>query len=183
MGRQKLLLPYGRATVIEHIVGQVLDSQVDETIVVTGRHHEDVSRLVANLPVVVARNPDPTRGMLSSVRCGLASVIREAAAVLVALGDQPGISSTVIDHLIMGYAGSGKQIAVPLFEGRRGHPLLFSTRFREEIESRYDGSGLRGLLAAHPGEILEVPVAEPAVLWDIDTPEDYARRIGPIGPI
>lgn len=175
MGRQKLLLPYAGTTLIEHIVLQVFESRVDETVIVSGCDHDAVSREIAHLGAVVIRNPDPARGMISSVRCGLEAINPAADAALVTLGDLPGVRSAIIDLLIDEFQRSGKKIACPVFEGCRGHPLLFSTCYREEVMIGYSDTGLRGLPAAHPDEVAEVVVVEPAILEDVDTPEDYER--------
>jgi molybdenum cofactor cytidylyltransferase len=113
--------------------------------------------------------------MLQSVRCGLTALSQEATAVLVALGDQPAISGDVIAKLVGAYRNSDRGIAVPTCGGKRGHPLLFSTRYRDEVLTQHDGRGLRGLLEAHPDDVLEVIVDEFSVLADIDLPEEYER--------
>ena len=61
--------------------------------------------------------------------------------------------------------------------GKRGHPILLSTRYRDEIMTSFDDSGLRGLLQSHPDDIFELSVPTPAVLSDIDRPEDYRRAL------
>jgi molybdenum cofactor cytidylyltransferase len=64
---------------------------------------------------------------------------------------------------------------VPVYHGKRGHPLLFSARYSQEILTRYDGEGLRGLLRAHPEDIFELPAPSDSVLSDMDYPQDYLR--------
>jgi len=82
--------------------------------------------------------------MLYSVRCGLTAVPEQSEAVLVALGDQPGITAGVVAELIASFHATGRAIVVPTYKGRRGHPLLFATHYRSEILTRYEGRGLRG---------------------------------------
>ena len=85
MGAQKLLLPYGGKTVIQHIVDQLLDSRLDEVFVVAGNDKEKISQQLAERPVHIMTNPDPQAEMLSSVRCGLQALPQPCQAVLVAL--------------------------------------------------------------------------------------------------
>jgi molybdenum cofactor cytidylyltransferase len=177
MGTQKLLLPFGSVTVVETIVDELSASAVDEIVVVVGHEGERVARVLADRPVKVVANADYADGMLSSVRCGLASLPPDCDAVLIALGDQPEISRRLVDKMIDTFAGSEKGILVPVHEGRRGHPLLFSAGYIDEIMSQYDDEGLRGLLHAHPDEVNELDVPTDAVLADMDYPEDYAKTL------
>ena len=179
MGTQKLLLPFGSTTVVGHIVGQLLNSAVDKAFVVTGHDADTVAGALAALRarITIVHNPEYRSGMLSSVRCGLRALPPEARGVLIALGDQPAINASLVNDLIQAFAKRAKGIVVPAYEGRRGHPLLFATRYSDEILTLYGDTGLRGLLHAHPDDVLEVSASTPAVVSDMDFPEDYRREI------
>ena len=127
--------------------------------------------------VRVVSNPDYRTGMLSSVRCGLRALPAQCEAILVALGDQPGISRGLVDQMIHSFNRVDKGIVVPCFRGKRGHPIVFSERFRDEIMTQYDSVGLRSLLQAHPEDVFELDVLAPAALSDMDYPEDYRREL------
>jgi molybdenum cofactor cytidylyltransferase len=128
-------------------------------------------------------NPDGDGDMLSSVRCGLRAIPQECDGVLVALGDQPAVTAELICRMIAAFlaagpaAPAGGRIVVPAYEGKRGHPTLFSACYRQEVLTAFDGAGLRGLLAAHPAEVIDLPAPGPAVLSDMDCPEDYRREL------
>ncbi len=122
-------------------------------------------------------NHDYKSGMFSSVRCGLTALGQECRAVMVALGDQPSVTSELIDQMVRSFAATQKRILVPFYDGRRGHPVLFSANYRDEILTQYDDVGLRGLLQAHPDEVFELSVSSSAVLSDMDCPEDYQREL------
>lgn len=177
MGGQKLLLPLAGGTVISHIVGQLLASPVDQTIVVAGRDAAGVADALSGLKVMLVINPEPEGDMLSSVRCGLRVLPEKCQAVLVALGDQPSITAGLIGGMIAAFCAGGRGIVVPVYGGKSGHPVLFSRRYCPEILSQYDQVGLGGLLAAHAGDLLELPVADSSVLEDMDYPEDYRREL------
>ena len=177
MGVQKLLLPFGGKTVVTHIVDQILASAVDEIHVVVGHEGRRVSRELSDRHVSVVTNPNYKLGMLSSVRCGLAALGQQCRAVLVALGDQPSVTSKLIDRMVQSFAATEKQILVPVYDGKRGHPVLFSAGYRDEILTQYGDVGLRGLLHAHPDEVFELSVPSSAVLSDMDWPEDYRREL------
>jgi len=177
MGVQKLLLPFGGKTVIGHIVDQILAGDVNRTYVVVGHQGERVRRELSERNVTIVSNPDYESGMLSSVRCGLAVLPSECRAVLVALGDQPSVTSKLIDQMTRSFGETDKGILVPVYEGGRGHPVLLLHRYRDEILTCYDNVGLRGLLHAHPDDVFELSVSTSAVLSDMDCPQDYRREL------
>jgi molybdenum cofactor cytidylyltransferase len=177
MGSQKLLLPFGSKTVIAHIVDQILAASIDRVYVVVGHRKKQIESELSGRPVLIVNNPDYESGMLSSVRCGLRAVDKKCQAILVALGDQPSVTTALVDQMVQSFATTEKQILVPLYQGRRGHPILFSMIFRDEILADYDEVGLRGLLQAHSDDIFEMNVSSPAVLSDMDFPADYQREL------
>jgi len=177
MGVQKLLLPFGGKTVISHIVDQLLGSAVDKIFVVTGHQPERISGELSGRPVCIVNNADYESGMLSSVRCGLHALPERCRTVLVAIGDQPSISTGLVDLMIRSFAAAEKNILVPCYDGRRGHPILFAAMYREEILTHYDDVGLRGLLHAYPDDVLELTVSTSCVLSDMDYPDDYRREL------
>ena len=177
MGVQKLLLPFGGKTVIAHIVDQIIESTVDETYVVVGHEGERVSRELSDRRISIVVNSEYESGMLSSVRCGLIALPQECRAVLVALGDQPSLTTKLLDQMVRSFKETEKKILVPIHNGRRGHPVMFSLGYRDEILTRYDDVGLRGLLNAHPDDVFDLSVSTSSVLLDMDYPPDYQREL------
>jgi molybdenum cofactor cytidylyltransferase len=176
MGTQKVLLPFRGATILEHIVDQLLKSRTNAVYVVVGYRGDRIRAALAGRPVSIVDNPDHDAGMLSSVRCGVKALPEECEAFGVALGDQPRVTTTLFDQLLDAFTSSERGIVVPLHDGRRGHPIVVAARYRPEILDRYDGVGLRGLLRAHPDDVFELPVPQAWVLSDMDLPEDYERE-------
>lgn len=177
MGCQKLLLPFAKTTVIAHVVDRLLHSELDGVLVVVGHEGDRISDELSGRRVTIVTNPDYKLGMLSSVRCGLRAIPRQCDKVLVALGDQPAITAELVNQMVRSSSTTEKGILVPVYRGKHGHPILFSTRFRDEILTSFDDSGLRGLLQAHPDDIFELAVSTPTVLSDIDSPDDYRRAL------
>jgi molybdenum cofactor cytidylyltransferase len=81
----------------------------------------------------------------------------------------------VVARLLQAFQTAGRGIVVPTSNGRRGHPLLVSLRYCDEILTCYEAVGLRGLLQAHPEEVHEVEVGTARILEDVDTPLDFKR--------
>jgi molybdenum cofactor cytidylyltransferase len=175
MGTQKLLLPWGAKTVIEHIVDKLLASRIDQVLVITGRDHARLALTLANAPVTLVHNNRYAQGMLSSVRCGLRALPETCHGVLVALGDQPTLETPTVDRLLDQFSPHAG-IVLPVYQGKQGHPLLFSRTYIPEILAQYEDTGLRGLLQVHDQAIQEVTVDSPTILQDIDTPDDNREQ-------
>ena len=100
MGSQKLLLPFGQNTIIGTVIDNVLNSSVENVMVVLGANQEKVRDAIGNLPVRFCYNKEHEKGMLSSVICGIRALPQEAVAALIFLGDQPGIPPAVTNKVI-----------------------------------------------------------------------------------
>jgi molybdenum cofactor cytidylyltransferase len=180
MGRPKLLLPYGDRTIIETVVQNVVSSRADRVVVVLGGYRREIEEKIRGFAVKRVINRRYQEGMLSSVRRGLSALPPSARAAAFILADQPEVASSVIDLMIEAYRREKKGIVLPVYRKKRGHPLLIDLKYRREIESLSPDIGLRGLLREHRDDILEVRVSSPAVLKDIDNPDDYGRVRGTI---
>lgn len=178
MGQQKLLLPIGELTLIEHVVDQVMRGGVESCVVVTGMDHDRIKPLVEDLGALTVVNPHSLEGgMLSSVRCGLAHANPVSKGYLVCLGDLPGISSNSVKRMLKKIEHDHPEILSPVYQGKRGHPLYIQAGFKDEIMERYDEVGLRGLLSAHAELVTEFECSNEDVLVDLDTPADYENWI------
>lgn len=177
MGKPKLLLPFGEKTMIETIVATVVSSKVEQTLVILGSDREKTEEKIKDYPIKIVYNRDFRSGMLSSVQCGFKSLPGETRAVLVVLGDQPKISTTVINKLIDAYKSSGKGIVLPVYKKERGHPVLIDVKYGEEVENLSPEVGLRGTVYNHPEDILEVEVETLSIFQDIDYMEDYKKEL------
>ena len=175
MGTQKLLLPLGGKPVVVRIVDELLGSRVERILVVVGRDSEQLCEALNGRAVQFIENPDPASDMLGSVRCGLRNLPAKSEAALIVIGDQPGISSELVDEMIHCFREGKGKIVVPVCERRRGHPVLFSTQFRDDVLSHYGNDGLRGFIDAHSAEVHGLAVSPAAILEDMDTPADYRR--------
>jgi molybdenum cofactor cytidylyltransferase len=182
MGTQKLLLPFGDTTVAGTVVRTAETSRVDRVIVVIGADRDRVRAELergrsAEPPqtakLVFAVNEDYLSGMLSSIQTGFKSLPPDAEAAVVMLGDQPFLPAEVVDAVVAAYREGGAGIVIPVFRGRRGHPVLVATKYRDEVLGLDPSDGLRQLMRAHPGDIREVEVDDANILRDLDTPEEY----------
>lgn len=176
-GAFKPLLRWGKRTVIGACVESLRQSRVDEIIVVLGHREAEIRPVLAGSGVQYAINADYKQGMITSVKTGLAQLSSQSSAVLIALVDQPMVTSGIIDQLVDAFEKGEKKIVVPVCEGKHGHPIILSRELEEEVMLLDDASsaGLRGVIDAHRDELLEVPISSTAVIEDIDHPGDYER--------
>ena len=179
MGQAKLLLPWQGKPILEHVLDQLLHSQVDEIILVLGHEAKQMREKIPAQGIKIAINPDYQEGMSASLRQGLMIIDEKAEAFLVVLGDQPGISKEIINQLIQAFhrPRHPKGIILPTYRGIRGHPVLFSSQYRQEVLKLKGDVGGRQILADHPEDILGVEMDTDDVLQDIDTPEDYQKHL------
>ncbi|HKJ00166.1 MAG TPA: nucleotidyltransferase family protein [bacterium] len=176
----KLLLPFRGRSVIENMVDVLLASRLDEVVVVLGHQADQVRPRLEGRPVRIVENPDFREGMGSSLKVGLHNVSLQARGVMVCLTDQPLLEPADVDRLIAAFEATAQQeegkqdIVVPFHQGQRGNPILFSARYREEVQAtRGPIAGCRGIVQRYPEAILAVEMDTDHILRDLDTPEDY----------
>ena len=177
MGFPKMLLPFRGTTIVGQVIENILNSQVDETVVVLGADGDEIKKVILNFPVRYCINEDYKEGMLSSVKCGFRMLPRDFDAVLVFPGDQPMVKPEITDRVISAYRKGDKGIVVPFYGKKRGHPLLIGSRYREDVMNLDLEKGLRSLMQKYPGDVLEVGTDSPEILKDIDDQEDYLTEL------
>lgn len=178
MGELKQLMPFGQSTIVEQAVDNLLGSAVNEVIVVVGYKAEDVIKAIAAKPIKLAINPDYEQGMSTSIIAGLNLVHGRVQGVMLALGDQPLVNSQTIDRLIEEFYNHDKGIAVPTYQGRRGHPIIFAIKYKEQMLKLRGDVGGRQIIEDHPGDVLEVAVNSESIVADFDTTDDYQAYVG-----
>lgn len=182
-GAQKLLAPFGGSTVIRAVVDTLRGSAVEQLVVVVGPGAEAIRVAIGGHPVTWAENSTPERGMSSSITAGLAALAPNVGAALVVLGDQPTLSAPVVDRLVAAWRTGAGPIVAPRYRGLRGNPVLFDRALFALLGALEGDRGARDVIAADPGLVSLVDVAEPPPL-DLDTPADYdellRRRVGRI---
>lgn len=171
-GAQKLLAPYGGSTVVRTVVDTVRAAGVDYVVVVGGPGGDAVRASVGGAPVTWVENPAPERGLSSSVATGIGVLPSNVGAVLMVLGDQPTVSVQVVQQVVTAWRHGGGPVVAPRYRGLRGNPVLFDSTLFESLAALEGEHGARDLIAADPGRVTMVDVAEPPPM-DIDTPGDY----------
>lgn len=177
MGFPKMLLPFRGATMLENVIANVSESLVETTLVVVGAEKDKLIEVIKKTTATYCYNDNYKEGMLSSVKCGFRNVSLDIKFVLVFQGDQPLITSDVINSLIEAYKSSGKGIVIPAYNGKRGHPLLIDVKYRGEVDKLDKSDGLRSLAYLFSEDVLVVETECPGILRDFDTYEEYINEI------
>ncbi len=179
MGRPKALLTVDGTTFLERIVDVAASAGLAPLRVVVGEHGPAVEAACPDLAPLLVTNPDPSRGQLSSLQTALLALGAEApAAVAVFLVDHPLVRRTSVGAIVAAFRATGHGIVVPTLGSRRGHPVLFARALFPALLAAPLERGARAVLEARPDEVLEVPVDDPGILVDIDTPAELERHVG-----
>ncbi len=173
MGKPKQLMPFGKSTILEQAIDNLLSSKINEVIVVLGHRAEDMIKAIATRPVKIAINPVYHQGMSTSIVTGLNLIDDRTQAVMLVLADQPLVDSKIINRLIEEFCKHNKGIIVPVYQGRKGHPVIFSIKYKKELLGLTGDTGGKQIINQHPDDILKVAVGSESINIDIDTMNDY----------
>jgi molybdenum cofactor cytidylyltransferase len=172
MGTPKQLLPLGGRPLLEHVVAAACGSRLEQVVVILGADHELIRQRVDWGRARVMVNPDHALGMSSSLRTGLAALDSDVASAVVILGDQPGISSELVDRILDVHAACLRPAAALRVHGLLQPPVALRRELWAEVTALSGDTGARGFLRAHP-ELVAPLDADAEHLADIDTPDDW----------
>jgi len=172
MGVQKVLLPLQGRTLVGRAVDAAVRSKATRTLVVVGHEAARVREAIAAEPVTVVDNPDHVAGMSGSLRAGLRAA-GEVDAALVLLGDQPFVTSALLDRLIDRFSETGAPAVRPVVGGRPANPVLLGAALFPEIMAQRGDVGGREILERREDQVSLVEVDDPRTVADIDTVQDY----------
>jgi len=176
MGQQKMLLPWGRTTVIGRVVTTLLKVGIQDIHLVTGGSHIELENHLKGYKIDFIYNKDYSNGeMLTSIQVGLRGVGVETEAVLVVLGDQPQIEAYIVQAIVDRYLSIHHKIIVPSYNLHRGHPWLIEKSYWKEILDLMPPHTLRDFLSKHNEDIDYITVDSLSVLQDLDTQNDYNK--------
>ena len=178
MGEPKQLLPFGGSTIIETVIDNLLGSKLSEVIVVVGHEAEKIQAHIQHKPVKIVFNPNYQEGMLTSAQHGVGSISASADAFAMTLVDLPLITPDLVDMVIDAYVQAEGGIAVPSYNYRRGHPVIFDRPYADDILGLdRDSGGVRSLFKRYADDIHYVTVDTDRILTDIDYRTDYEEAL------
>lgn len=175
LGPPKQLLPFRDTTMLGWVVGQAQQAaRLDEVVVVLGRAADQVREQVNLGTARVVENPIFGEGCSSSYRAGIGILNSESAAIMIILGDMPGITPEIINRLADEWREQQAPIALCLYQGRKGHPMIFARDMFPQLVDLHGDKAAWKLVDANSAVVQEVHFSLPFP-DDINTPEDFER--------
>jgi len=176
MGKVKLTLPLGDRQLIEWVLQAVKLTPLDKYFLVVRPEDKDIIKIGKAWGAEIVLNPDFRKGMSTSIKKALLKInTQEAEGFFLILGDQPLITSKIINKLIKSFSSGKREIVVPYFKDKRGNPVLFDICWKDELMAVTGDVGGRVLIKAHPEKVKRVNVSDETILFDIDQEKDYLK--------
>ncbi len=178
MGTPKQLLPWGKTFILQQVIDNAAASRLGKILLVLGSRADEIaSKITLSPKTSIVINHHFKDGMGSSVKCGVKNAPADSEAFMLLLGDQPFITPAIIDLVLDDYQNNNRGIVIPVYHGKRGHPVIFDAKYQQELLA-IAAQGARVVVNNHSPDILEVHLDAPEILTDIDTPQDYQKAIG-----
>ena len=178
MGSPKALLAYQGRPFLEHLLDVTALPQIGVRRVVLGADAEPIAKAVRLNPDEIVINANWKQGQLSSIQAGLRSLPPGTDGMLLCLIDHPLISKELVQELIEQFYNTKRLVVLPVYEGRRGHPVIFSAALYDELLRAPLETGARSVVWAHAANVEEVRTNEEGCVLNLNDPETLRKGIG-----
>ena len=176
MGQQKMLMPWGKTTVLGKVIVAIQQAGIEDILVVTGGARDEVEKIIAQYEIRTVHNENfASEEMLTSIQIGLRRQEAQSEATLICLGDQPQVEERSVRSVCDSFRGNSSSIVVPSYQMRRGHPWLVARELWGEVLRMHAPESMRDFLNNHKNDIFYVEIDTPSILLDLDTPADYLK--------
>jgi len=176
MGKVKLTLPLGDKQLIEWVLQAAKLTPLDKYFLVVRPGDKDIIKIGKAWGAEIVLNPDFRKGMSTSIKKALLKInTQEAEGFFLILGDQPLITSKIINKLIKSFSSGKGEIVVPYFKDKRGNPVLFDICWKDELMAVTGDVGGRVLIKANPEKVKRVDISDEVILFDVDQEKDYLK--------
>jgi len=176
MGKVKLTLPLGDKQLIEWVLQAVKLTPLDKYFLVIRPEDKEIIKIGKKWGAEIVFNPECKSGMSTSIRKALSLIPSEGVeGFFLILGDQPLITSKIINKLIQSFSPGKREIVVPYYKNRRGNPVLFDIYWKDELMAVTGDVGGRVLIKAHPEKVKRVNISNETIIFDIDQEKDYLK--------
>ena len=173
LGHDKLLLDLGGIPMLQRTVSTYTKAtKVGDILLVVGPQQKPAWQWLASLRVHVVENPDPSKGMITSVRVGLSSPWAKGKDFLLTPADIPFVKPETVDKLIVDFRTRSRDIVIPTYRGLGGHPGVYAAALQREFFLHGDANGTKEVLMRHRDRTLRISVPDPDVCFDVDTEAD-----------
>ena len=172
-GGGKLFQPVQGIPIIERVVAAFLKAKrVHDLVVVHPPGEQDAYSWLRSVNVHLAENPDPSGGMITSIRVGLRSTWAHERNFLIHPGDVPFVPPEIIDRIVQTFMARSAKIVLPAYRGLGGHPGMYAAALANDFFLHGEQQGAREILVRYQSELVRLNVPEPDICFDIDTEED-----------
>ena len=178
MGAPKALLSYQGRPFLEHLLDVARHPKIGVRRIVLGADAEPVAKEVNLSSDEIVINEEWEKGQLSSIHAALRSLPAQTDGIILLLIDHPLISAVLVGELIDSFYDSGKSIVLPVYEGRRGHPVIFSSALYQELMNAPLETGARSVVWAHAGNVQVVQTNEEGCVLDLNDPDTLRKALG-----
>ncbi|HXM97639.1 MAG TPA: nucleotidyltransferase family protein [Candidatus Dormibacteraeota bacterium] len=175
MGSPKALLPYQGRPFLDHLLEITRHPKIGVRRVVLGPHAESIARETKLAADEIVINQDWQKGQLSSIHAALRSLPSDVDGILLCLIDHPLISGDLITELIQAFYSTNAAVVLPVFQGKRGHPVIFSAKTFDELLAAPLHEGARTVVWAHANDLVQVATTEEGCVLNLNDPETLAR--------
>lgn len=186
MGRSKALLDADGSPFLQRVIGTLTGGGARDIIVVVRDEEGEEAALARSAGARVLQNPAPDHpnlgGPISSVRIGLRALAPDIAGALIHPVDHPRVRASTVRALIEAFRAAGAPVTAPVCQDRRGHPVLFASEVFEDLLDSSLAGGARSVVHRHQARRVLVPVHDPGISDDLDTPEAYDAAFSPGTP-
>lgn len=173
MGSPKALLPYHGKPFLEHLLAISKHPKIGTRRVVLGAHAEPIAKAIDLDPSEIVINDQWEKGQLSSLQAAIRSLPEGTDGLLMFLIDHPLITRSLVNGLIQHFYETGAPLVVPVYQRRRGHPVIFSSGLYPELERAPLDVGARSVVWAHDKEVSEFATAEEGCVLNLNDPKAF----------
>ncbi len=176
MEKEKLLLPIAGIPLIEHVIKAAQSPHLDEVILIY--RNESVKEIGTKYLKNIIFNAHADMGQSAAVKLGTSSANEKTDAFMFFVGDQPFLSAKMINILIDIFKDYPDKIIVPVYNGKKGGPVIFPAKFKNELLALSGDSGGRSIIEKHKDEVKTVEIENTDAGIDVDTQNEYEKIIG-----
>lgn len=176
MQQPKMLLPFGKANILSHLLDEARALEPAAICLVTGYYHDEILSVVVTEGVQVVRNEQWQEGMSGSIRLGLLHLLQQGPAleqVAILVSDQPFLTRSLLHNMLQVQKETQKGIIAAGYAGIQGTPVLFTKDYFDQLKQLTGDKGAKPILQTYSGDVAVVDF--PEGVRDIDTPEDYSK--------
>jgi molybdenum cofactor cytidylyltransferase len=173
MQAEKLLLEVGGTPMVERVIQAARASLLDEVVLVY--QNEDIKKAGEKYGIKTVFNERADDGQSASIKIGIAAASSDADGFMFLVGDQPFINAATINLLIDAFKQETHNIIVPIYNGKRGNPVIFPATIKDELLTLEGDKGGRVLIEAMPERLRLVTIEDEHLGTDVDTEQDYGR--------